>query len=95
MWITPEALGMCTAALIVALVMACIALVMVLKMLKAKDAQIAEAVAEATAAATAARPAPEPAIDEETYAVLVAAITEEAKLTGIGDVRVLSITELD
>lgn len=42
----------------------------------------------------AAAAAPAPAIDEEAYAVLVAAITEEARLSGDGDVRVVSIKEL-
>ena len=46
------------------------------------------------AAAAAAAAAPVPAIDEEAYAVLVAAITEEARLSGDGDVRVVSIKEL-
>ena len=44
--------------------------------------------------AAAAAAAPAPAIDEEAYAVLVAAITEEARLSGDGDVRVVSIKEL-
>ena len=46
------------------------------------------------AVAVAAAAAPAPAIDEEAYAVLVAAITEEARLSGDGDVRVVSIKEL-
>ena len=46
------------------------------------------------AAAVAAAAAPAPAIDEEAYAVLVAAVTEEARLSGDGDVRVVSIKEL-
>ena len=46
------------------------------------------------AAVAAAAAAPVPAIDEEAYAVLVAAITEEARLSGEGDVRVVSIKEL-
>lgn len=46
------------------------------------------------AAPAAAAAAPVPAIDEEAYAVLVAAITEEARLSGEGDVRVVSIKEL-
>ena len=46
------------------------------------------------AAPAAAAAAPVPAIDEEAYAVLVAAITEEARLSGDGDVRVVSIKEL-
>ena len=49
---------------------------------------------EAPKAAAAAAAAPVPAIDEEAYAVLVAAITEEARLSGDGDVRVVSIKEL-
>ena len=49
---------------------------------------------EAPKAAVAAAAAPAPAIDEEAYAVLVAAITEEARLSGEGDVRVVSIKEL-
>ena len=49
---------------------------------------------EAPKAAAAAAAAPAPAIDEEAYAVLVAAITEEARLSGDGDVRVVSIKEL-
>lgn len=49
---------------------------------------------EAPKAAVAAAAAPAPAIDEEAYAVLVAAITEEARLSGDGDVRVVSIKEL-
>ena len=44
--------------------------------------------------AAAAAAAPAPAIDEEAYAVLTAAITEEARLSGVGDVRVVSIKEL-
>ena len=46
------------------------------------------------AAPAVAAAAPVPAIDEEAYAVLVAAITEEARLSGEGDVRVVSIKEL-
>lgn len=46
------------------------------------------------AAPAAAAAAPVPAIDEEAYAVLVAAVTEEARLSGEGDVRVVSIKEL-
>ena len=49
---------------------------------------------EAPKAAVAAAAAPAPAIDEEAYAVLVAALTEEARLSGDGDVRVVSIKEL-
>ena len=49
---------------------------------------------EAPKAAVAAAAAPAPAIDEEAYAVLVAAVTEEARLSGDGDVRVVSIKEL-
>lgn len=49
---------------------------------------------EAPKAAVAAAAAPVPAIDEEAYAVLVAAVTEEARLSGDGDVRVVSIKEL-
>ena len=49
---------------------------------------------EAPKAAVAAATAPAPAIDEEAYAVLVAAVTEEARLSGDGDVRVVSIKEL-
>ena len=49
---------------------------------------------EAPKAAVAATAAPAPAIDEEAYAVLVAAVTEEARLSGDGDVRVVSIKEL-
>ena len=49
---------------------------------------------EAPKAAVAAAAAPAPAIDEEAYAVLVAASTEEARLSGDGDVRVVSIKEL-
>ena len=49
---------------------------------------------EAPKAAAAAAAAPAPAIDEEAYAVLVAAVTEEARLSGDGDVRVVSIKEL-
>ncbi len=49
---------------------------------------------EAPKAAAAAVAAPVPAIDEEAYAVLVAAVTEEARLSGDGDVRVVSIKEL-
>lgn len=49
---------------------------------------------KAAPAAAAAAAAPVPAIDEEAYAVLVAAITEEARLSGEGDVRVVSIKEL-
>lgn len=46
------------------------------------------------AAPAAAAAAPVPAIDEEAYAVLLAAISEEARLSGDGDVRVTSIKEL-
>lgn len=46
------------------------------------------------AAPAAAAAAPVPAIDEEAYAVLVAAVTEEARLSGEGDVRVVNIKEL-
>lgn len=46
------------------------------------------------AAPAAAAAAPVPAIDEEAYAVLVAAVTEEARLSGDGDVRVVNIKEL-
>ena len=46
------------------------------------------------AAPAVAAAAPVPAIDEEAYAVLVAAVTEEARLSGEGDVRVVSIKEL-
>ena len=49
---------------------------------------------EAPKAAVAAAAAPAPAIDEEAYAVLVAAVTEAARLSGDGDVRVVSIKEL-
>ena len=49
---------------------------------------------EAPKAAVAAAAAPALAIDEEAYAVLVAAVTEEARLSGDGDVRVVSIKEL-
>ena len=49
---------------------------------------------EAPKAAVAAAAAPAPAIDEEAYAVLVAAVTEGARLSGDGDVRVVSIKEL-
>ena len=49
---------------------------------------------EAPKAAVAAAAAPAPAIDEEAYAVLVAAVTEEARLSGDGDVRVVNIKEL-
>ena len=49
---------------------------------------------EAPKAAVAVAAAPAPAIDEEAYAVLVAAVTEEARLSGDGDVRVVSIKEL-
>ena len=49
---------------------------------------------ESPKAAVAAAAAPAPAIDEEAYAVLVAAVTEEARLSGDGDVRVVSIKEL-
>ena len=49
---------------------------------------------EAPKAAVAAAAAPAPAIDEEAYAVLVAAVTEEARLSGDGDVSVVSIKEL-
>ena len=38
--------------------------------------------------------APVPAIDEEAYAVLVAAATEEARLSGEGEIHVVSIKEL-
>ncbi len=44
-------------------------------------------------AAAAAAAAPVPAIDEETYAVLLAAVSEEARLTG-EEIRVTSIREL-
>lgn len=43
--------------------------------------------------AVAAAAAPVPAIDEESYAVLLAAINEEARLSG-EEVRVTSIKEL-
>lgn len=43
--------------------------------------------------AAAAAAAPVPAIDEETYAVLLAAVSEEARLTG-EEIRVTSIREL-
>lgn len=46
------------------------------------------------AAPAAAAAAPVPAIDEEAYAVLVAAVTEEARLSGEGDVRVVNVKEL-
>lgn len=49
--------------------------------------------ADAPKAAPAAA-APVPAIDEEAYAVLLAAINEEARLSGEGEIRVLSIKEL-
>ena len=49
---------------------------------------------EAPKAAVAAAAAPALAIDEEAFAVLVAAVTEEARLSGDGDVRVVSIKEL-
>ena len=45
-------------------------------------------------APAAAVAAPVPAIDEEAYAVLLAAINEEARLSGEGEIRVLSIKEL-
>lgn len=45
------------------------------------------------AAVAAAAPAPAPAIDEESYAVLLAAISEEARLSG-EEIRVTSIKEL-
>ena len=44
-------------------------------------------------AAAAAAAAPVPAIDDETYAVLLAAVSEEARLTG-EEIRVTSIREL-
>lgn len=44
-------------------------------------------------AAVAAAPAPAPALDEESYAVLLAAISEEARLSG-EEFRVTSIKEL-
>ena len=47
---------------------------------------------EAPKAAVAAA-APAPAIDEESYAVLLAAISEEARLSG-EEIRVTSIKEL-
>lgn len=45
-----------------------------------------------TAAPVAA--APVPAIDEEAYAVLMAAVSEEARLSGEGEIRVVSVKEL-
>ena len=49
---------------------------------------------DAPKAAPVAAAAPVPAIDEEAYAVLLAAINEEARLSGEGEIRVLSIKEL-
>lgn len=43
--------------------------------------------------AAAAAVAPVPALDEETYAVLLAAVSEEARLSG-EEIRVTSIKEL-
>jgi len=48
---------------------------------------------DAPKAAAAAAAAPVPAIDEESYAVLLAAISEEARLSG-EEYRVKSIKEL-
>lgn len=48
---------------------------------------------EAPKAAPAAA-APVPAIDEKAYAVLMAAVSEEARLDGEGEIRVVSVKEL-
>ena len=48
---------------------------------------------ETVAAAQAAPAAPAPAIDEDSYAVLLAAVSEEGRLSG-EEFRVVSIREL-
>ena len=48
---------------------------------------------ETVAAAQAAPAAPVPAIDEDSYAVLLAAVSEEGRLSG-EEFRVVSIREL-
>ncbi len=47
-----------------------------------------------SAAAATSGGAPAKGIDDEAYAVLTAAITEEARISGLGEVRIVSITEL-
>lgn len=85
--LTISALGI----LVVFSALACIAVAIVI-ISKIINMIIKTDAPKAAAAATTA--APVPAIDEEAYAVLVAAVTEEARLSGDGDVRVVSIKEL-
>lgn len=47
-----------------------------------------------TPKAVPAAAAPVPAIDEEAYAVLMAAVSEEARLSGDGEIRIVSVKEL-
>lgn len=77
-------LGLCVVfAALVALALAIIIISKILGMIIKPEAPKAAVVT----------PAPDPGIDEESYAVLLAAISEEARLSG-EEIRVVSIKEM-